>query len=336
VSAIAFFAASFALLLWYGRPMSFEAAAFFLVFVGELTLIWVGFLVARDLLLLWRAGAPAGPTRLIFANMLERFFREDRPGNVFHSLMTLAPMMIAFTVVKDNIGAIHPFNWDQTFVHWDYLLGGGTAPWKLLQPILGHPPITVALNFIYDLWFPLMFAGLLWQAFSPRSSVLRMQFMLSFGFAWFFAGSVLALIFSSAGPCFHDKLFPNHPLFADQMAYLNSIGPKWIWSLAVQNDLWNSYVTGSGEISGISAMPSMHVAVATLFALLGWRKGVSLGIALSIFAALILLGSVHLAWHYAVDGLAGAVLAVCCWLAGGYVARNWCSLSDETRSVESR
>jgi hypothetical protein len=336
LSAIGSLAISFALLSWYGRPMTFGAGLFFLKLVGQLTLLWVSFLLAYDLLALWRGGAPASPARLLLERTLERFLSGERTGNIFHSLVTLTPMMVAFTVVKDNIAVIHPFAWDKTFVHWDRLLGGGMEPWQILQPLLGYPAITVVLNFAYHLWFFLMFGALLWQAFSPQTTVLRMQFMLSFCFAWFFVGSILALIFSSAGPCFYDRLFPDHPLFATQMAYLNSIGPKFIWSLAVQNDLWNSYITGSGEITGISAMPSMHVTVATLLALLGWRKSTGLGIAFSAFATMILLGSVHLAWHYAIDGLAGALLALVCWWAGGFAARNWCGLPAEERSIEPR
>lgn len=314
--------------------MSFGAGIFFLKFVGQLTLLWLGFLVSRDLFVLWRSGAPDSPARLLLERMSERFLSGDRPGNVFHTLVTLPPMMIAFTVVKDNIAVIHPFDWDKTFVHWDLVLGGGSAPWEILQPLLGHPAITVMLNFTYHLWFFLMFGVLMWQAFSARSDSLRMQFLLAFCFAWFFVGSALALIFSSAGPCFYDRLFPDHPLYAAQMAYLNGIGPDWIWSLAVQNDLWNSYATGSGEISGISAMPSMHVTVATLLALLGWRKSAVLGAVFSVFAGMILLASVHLAWHYAVDGLAGAGLAVLCWGAAGWIARRVHSTASEQQRPE--
>lgn len=321
LSAIGSFAASCALLTWYGRPITLGAGIFFLKLVCELTLLAVVIFASRDLFVLWRSGAPTSPGRLIFERMTNRFLSGDRPGNIFHTLITLTPMMVAFTLVKNNIAIIHPFLWDKTFAHWDVLLGGGLAPWEILQPILGHPAITVILNFNYHLWFFVMFGVLIWQAFSARSDFLRMQFLLAFCFAWFFVGSVLALVFSSAGPCFYDRLFPGHPLFAVQMAYLNSIGPDWIWSLAVQNDLWNSYITGNGEISGISAMPSMHVTVATLLMLFGWRKSNALGITFSVFTGMILLGSVHLAWHYAVDGFAGVALALLCWQAAGWIVR---------------
>ena len=36
--------------------------------------------------------------------------------------------------------------------------------------------------------------------------------------------------------------------------------------------------------------------------------------------AIILIGSVHLAWHYAVDGYAGILLAAAFWLIAGAIA----------------
>ena len=69
--------------------------------------------------------------------------------------------------------------------------------------------------------------------------------------------------------------------------------------------------------SGISAMPSMHVALATLFALVGWRTNRWVGIATTLFAVIIQIGSVHLGWHYAIDGYAGAVGMIVIWLLVG-------------------
>ena len=40
-------------------------------------------------------------------------------------------------------------------------------------------------------------------------------------------------------------------------------------------------------------------------ALLGWRINKWLGAALTLFTGLIVIGSVALGWHYAVDAIAG-------------------------------
>jgi membrane-associated phospholipid phosphatase len=93
-----------------------------------------------------------------------------------------------------------------------------------------------------------------------------------------------------------------------------------IWSLDTQQLLWDGYTGKSGAI-GISAFPSMHNASTLLFALATWKRSRGLGIAYGIYTVIILVGSVHLGWHYAVDGYAGLALAGLCWWLSGFVAR---------------
>jgi len=68
---------------------------------------------------------------------------------------------------------------------------------------------------------------------------------------------------------------------------------------------------------GISAMPSIHVGVAVLFAILGWRTNRILGFGFTIYALLIQLGSIHLGWHYAIDGYFSAILTGMLWKGSG-------------------
>ena len=64
----------------------------------------------------------------------------------------------------------------------------------------------------------------------------------------------------------------------------------------------------------------MHVIVAVLVAFLGWRHDRRVGMALWGFAGMIVIGSVHLAWHYAVDAVAGIALAWVFWRVAGVIA----------------
>ena len=64
-------------------------------------------------------------------------------------------------------------------------------------------------------------------------------------------------------------------------------------------------------------MPSLHVGIAVLFALVAGSLSRPLGLILAVYALAIQIGSVVLAWHYAVDGYAGAALAVVSWTAAG-------------------
>ena len=69
--------------------------------------------------------------------------------------------------------------------------------------------------------------------------------------------------------------------------------------------------------SGITAMPSMHVALAWLFYLLVRERIKARLIRGGAFAFVLVtwFASVHLAWHYAVDGLVGILAVSAIWLA---------------------
>ncbi|MNL23643.1 hypothetical protein D3C87_1450390 [compost metagenome] len=124
----------------------------------------------------------------------------------------------------------------------------------------------------------------------------------------------MAILFASVGPCYYGHLHASDP-YAPLMAYLHDANQHVpVWALQVQEMLWQGYQSkgANGEL-GISAMPSMHVATAMLMAIVGWNVNRAAGIALSAFAVLILLGSIHLGWHYALDGYVGAAGAALVW-----------------------
>lgn len=320
--AIVFLAVTEIVVTWYGVPMPLKASLVFLETIPEFVILAIAAFAAREFWRLTRDGYPADPAKTIGRKLIAKFTEEERAGNIFHALVTLTPLMIAFAALKDEIPRIHPFAWDKTFMQMDIWLGGGVPLPARLDPYLDFPPITAGLNLVYDLWFVAMFGSLMWMAFSKRNDALRMQFLVAFAFSWFIAGNVLAVIFSSAGPCFYHGVVGGPDPYAAQLAYLRSVSLHWpVWSVRMQDLLWNSYATGDGIVRGISAMPSMHLTIATLLACLGWRMNRTWGIAATIFTALIAIGSIHLAWHYSVDTLAGIALTFVFWWSAGWAIR---------------
>lgn len=103
------------------------------------------------------------------------------------------------------------------------------------------------------------------------------------------------------------------------MDYLWAVKESFpVWSLHAQEMLWETYEKGGiGFGSGISAMPSLHVSMVFLFALVGWRTGRVLGIAFTVFAVFIVIGSVHIGWHYAIDDYAAIMGTWLIWWAVG-------------------
>jgi hypothetical protein len=65
----------------------------------------------------------------------------------------------------------------------------------------------------------------------------------------------------------------------------------------------------------------MHVSLAFLFFLAMRKVSRFAGLFFGLFTVIILIGSVHLAYHYAVDGYVSIVTTWLIWLASGPLAR---------------
>lgn len=256
----------------------------------------------------------------IWREWREKFFTLRRVGGFIIIHLTLPWFSSTFGSLKLVIPDIQPFSWDERFYHLDRAVHLGHDPWRLLQPIFGHPWATVGFNVAYNLWMIILLSMIVWQSCSARRRV-RFRFFMTFVLMWIFPGTLLAALFSSAGPCYYHHFVPGPSPYAEQMVYLQGVHDSLVlWALDTQATLWEAYSTGVvTTVSGIAAMPSMHVGAATLFALTGWATDRRLGIPLTIFAVIIQLGSVHLGWHYAIDGYVGAASVLTLWWLVGRV-----------------
>lgn len=253
---------------------------------------------------------------------LRRHLSRERLLHALPALLLVPVFALSFTAFKSSIPRLHPLDWDARLSAIDIALHGGQAAWTWLQPLLGHPLLTGLLNVAYHFWFLLFYALLYWLILDMRRPLLRMQFLLSFTTAWIVLGSVVAVLFASAGPCYYGHFHASDP-YAPLMAYLHESNHSVpVWALRVQDMLWQGYQSGGGvgEL-GISALPSMHVATSVLMALVAWPIRRAAGLALAAFAVLIMLGSVHLGWHYALDGYVGALGAIIIWRVVGLALR---------------
>ena len=260
------------------------------------------------------------------------------PSRLINALPVFAAMIFfnkAMVELKPAIPAIHPFDWDQTFMRLDRALHFGIEPWRLIQPFMGFDLVTFAVNMAYNFWFVALFGAWFWFGFRKEASVIRTQFFLGYMVAWWVGGGLLAVAFSSAGPVYYGAIGLSPDPFAPLMAYIHDVNGRIpIWCLLTQQLLWDGYTGHGGEALGISAFPSMHNASAILFALATWKISRPVGWFFLGYAAVILLGSVHLGWHYAVDGYAGIAIGVGAWWIAGYAARWFHSLAATRRYNE--
>lgn len=262
-----------------------------------------------------RAHGVAG-LAMIWEQIRKNYINLERVTGFLLIYLAIPIFITRFSIFKQLIPHLNPFRWDEIFMKMDYVLHLGNHPWALLQPLLGYPDITWSIDILYMLWFPVMFGIMLWMAWSGRRR-LRLQFFLSFMTLWIILGALLATIFSCAGPCYYEEVTGLKSPFNDLMAYLQQVGQvHHLFALFNQKGLWDAYSQGGYLLfGGISAMPSMHVAGSTLFAIVGWEVGHFLGLVLTAYAIITQIGSVHLGWHYAIDGYFAALLTFVVWKA---------------------
>ena len=252
-----------------------------------------------------------------------------------YGLSTIWPPLLwgvligVFGVFKQTVLRRVGFHDDLLFAQIDKALFFGTDPWKITHS-LPSPWVTLIVDRQYHVWALPMFYSVVACAFFRRALVFRTQYMLAYTLCWIVIGSLMAYVLPAAGPCFEGVFFRDPGSFGQLMGTLQAeqsrlaqIYPDFhLKTFDVRDYLLTLQATNQiGAGGGISAMPSMHVALSALFAVAGFKLGRVWGWIATGFAVLIFIGSIHLGWHYAIDGIVGAAAAVGLWYASGWLAR---------------
>lgn len=316
---LALMALCIALLLFKGVPPSLSG----LVSSGRIFLIFTVFLAFFDAIWSLIRHRPQSP----FAFYKARYFGPTLWNAILAGLPFIAVATVIlpfFSKMKSAIPLFNEYTWDETFIRLDQALFFGHDAWQVLQPIFGYPAITAALAFLYHLWFLLLYPGVMYFAFARIDVDVRRQFFLSYMLSWALIGGALATWLASVGPCFLEPMIGD-PHFRDQMNYLYAADEEFpILVLSVQEMLLKWYETSQSDLgSGITAMPSMHCAIAFIYWLAVRQIHRGWGIAFGVFAFIIWIGSVHLAYHYAVDGLVSLAAVAVIWTLSQHIIRAW-------------
>ncbi|MBK0394019.1 phosphatase PAP2 family protein [Ramlibacter algicola] len=221
---------------------------------------------------------------------------------------SLSVFIGVFSSVKTMLPDVTPFFADPFLAGVDRALHFGRDPWTLT---LAVPMLTNALELLYAVvWGVVLTGSMLAVLLLPQLRQARRQYVWTFLLTWPLLGNVLACALLSAGPTFYQRVTGGHQ-FASMVDYLQQHS---ILQKHAREFLWNMYVSGDVVAgAGISAFPSMHVATTTLFLLLATHVSRTWMWVAGTFLLLILVGSVHLGWHYAVDGYFSIAATVLVW-----------------------
>lgn len=248
------------------------------------------------------------------SKLLERlsaFFRGRASGFLLFSC--IAVFHGTFTSLKSMLPELQPFVWDPAIADVDDLLHAGPA-WIHVQFL---NQITDLIRLLYSqVWFTLTI-GVTFAACVAHPSQLRSQYIWTFLLCWSVLGIVIAGCFMSVGPVFYDRLL-SEDRFLELTSRLTSLVNPNDYTSLYPDLLWTAYITKTaGMGTGISAFPSLHLAMSTLFFLVAYRLNRKLGWVMLGYLAITMLGSVHLGWHYAVDGYFSIIATTIIWKVVG-------------------
>jgi len=213
-----------------------------------------------------------------------------------------------FLPLKYAIPKLVPFWLDEPLASAERSLFGAD-PWLVLNHFFGWA--AAPMDRLYGLWLPTQ-SFFLFTVVTQPPSARKSRALIAYVLTWFLLGVVAAIVCSSAGPLFHDRIFALAK-FAGLRETLQNRG-AWV-VLAESDKMWTSFASGRpGMVAGISAVPSIHVAISVWIFLVVRETAPRFAPYAFVYAALIWIGSVQLGWHYVADGLAGALGMLAIWV----------------------
>ncbi|TXI07733.1 MAG: hypothetical protein E6Q76_08100 [Rhizobium sp.] len=245
-----------------------------------------------------------------------------RSGGLQMTVIVLGFLLFltAFTTFKIAIPEIRPFYADPLLANIEQTIFGAD-PWFLSHMVVSGPLLHF-LAFQYEVtWKLAWFAMFAFVGFwSDRRRGVR--YLLAHALALIICGTVFATALSSVGPIFYDRIYGGDR-FADLVTIIKGQGDAtdtW-WT---SNYLFLAYQSGQPYLgSGISAMASVHVAVAALNAFFLTSLNRWLGIVAWSFFAMIAFMSVYTGWHYVSDGVLSFIVVSIIWYGTGKISRIW-------------
>jgi hypothetical protein len=200
-----------------------------------------------------------------------------------------------------NIG----FTWDARIARIE---GQAVSEW-LVRSVAAVPAVYRITEITYGASWLVFTLGMMTVVAFARESRERTQYFVTMALVFPLAGNVLAGLLMSAGPVYYRDVVCGPDVYAETVSVISSVshwmrpGQIALWSLHSQHARFPS--------TGVTAMPSMHLVVATLGA--GWLWGRGARVTAVAAVLFTLAGSVITGWHYWADGVVAIAVTVLVW-----------------------
>jgi hypothetical protein len=219
-------------------------------------------------------------------------------------LLLAGAHLMAYIFVKSELNFITPFWADDALSRTDQIVFGNSL--KHLQ-VLNGP---IAAGSYQLVWLAVLLITLTY-VFAQGDSHRRNALIISYFLLWSLFGLTGQALLPSAGPIFNHRMG-----LADTV---RSIG----YAQTASDYLWQAFEERRIDVAtGISAMPSLHIATMTWSVISFAAFKSKATFAMAGVALWMWLASIALGWHYAADGLVGGLMAIASfWLAHNAIKR---------------
>ena len=221
--------------------------------------------------------------------------------------------IMMFVNLKQFIPAINEKLYDSPLWRIDNVLHFGLDPAVLASRLADEYGLLPWLDRAYLLYYPAQVVVPLVFLVAKPLRPLRGRFFFAYCLVWMLGGAMY-VAWPTLGPIYYR---PSR-FWLEQAPYATYL----------QEMLMRDYVRFRTDPSfytvklyqGVAALPSLHVGVLALFAIATarWR---AVSVFLWALVAVTFVGSIALGWHYAVDGYAGALIALVSWVAACLLVR---------------
>jgi PAP2 superfamily len=283
-------------------------------------------LASYTMLALWAGLIVCAVAQLAAVFTPGRWRLDLRAGWLLVAMLLSGVTLPLFQLFKQVVLPLRGFPLDPFLASFENQLLFGHDAWQITHALFGGLGATKLFDACYAVWLPMMFAFPPVIVMSIADIRLRARLLACWLASWVFIASLGAWLFGSAGPIYYNSLVGPNAGFAalqKELAIISATAQangQSIAALDFQDMLLRQMKNGDlVSAGGISAMPSMHVAIATLMAIAAFRFAKPLGFIFTTYAILIWIGSIHLGWHYALDGVAGSAMMIGLWLITGKI-----------------
>lgn len=222
------------------------------------------------------------------------------------AMLAVQLTLAAFANLEQLLPAVNDQLYDSPLWRLDERLHFGTPPAVLVSELAAALGLLASIDRAHPLFLAVQVAMPLLFLACPRLRPQRGRLLFAYCLLWV-VGSAVYVLWPSLGPGYYRA---SRFAWLDQAPYAQALRETLIRDYArFRADPSNYGVELHG---GVAALPSLDVAAIALFAIATRRRWL-LSAALWALTAATFVGSLALAWHYAIDGYLGVLLAAGCW-----------------------